>query len=94
MFDLEEEINKVLETMQFEEDLRASFVDKCYILNKKAPNPFWTFSYSANTMIKLVRMVEVVPLTQFDKTKPSIECLAQNNVVKIPTEYITEMDWH
>ena len=94
MFDLEEELDSIINSKEFDEDIKSSFADKFYVLNEKAPNPFWVFSYSSFSIIRLAQMSEVIPLTKFDRSKNQIECFAQENIVKIPIEYITEMEWH
>jgi hypothetical protein len=88
------EVEAYVNTDDFEENLILSFSEQYYFLNDKAPNPFWVFSSSSNTLIRLSHDTELLLLEDFDADQKQIECVACQNIVYVPTEYITEAEWH
>ena len=88
--DIEEYVN----TPAFESNLRISFSDKLYFLNSKAPNPFWVYSTNSHMLIRINRDTELLLLEELDADQGFVACLALQNFVKIPVEYVTEVEWH
>jgi len=93
-FNFTDEIKELISTKEFEEDIFNSFVDKCYVINNKAPKPYWAFSMTAGRMIRISRTTEVLLIGKYDKDEYSIECFVNQHVVNVPVEYIDEMEWN
>ena len=93
-FNFTDEIKDLISTKEFEEDVYNSFVDKCYVINNKAPKPYWAFSMTIGRLIRISRTTEVLLLDKYDPNAHSIECFVNQNVVHIPAEYIDEIEWN
>ncbi|HCT54311.1 MAG TPA: hypothetical protein DF712_17825 [Balneola sp.] len=92
--DLIEEIAELVNTEEFENDILSSFHDKFYVLNEKAPNPFWVYSLNYCGLIRVTHDTELIPVDIFNKESKDTECIVNQNIVTIPTEFIAELEWH
>ena len=88
-----EDLSELMSEASFESDLKDAFGDKCYILNNKAPNPFWVYSQTTHQMICLRKNIELLPV-DYNPSYEKVECFVLQNIVNIPIEYITEMSWN
>ena len=93
-FDFIDEVSELVNTKQYEEGAIESFSENFYVLNKLAPDPFWAYSLNFCRLIKLNREIEVIPIESFDSTAENTECYVNQNIVMIPTAYISELEWH
>ena len=93
-FNFIDEIKDMINTDEFDKDIVSSFSEKFYILNKLAPNPYWAYSLNLCRMIKINREAELIPLEVFNKESNNTECFVNQNIVTVPTDYISELEWH
>ena len=92
--DFDRILTDFIQSDYFLDEMLSSSNSKYYFLNKTAPNPLWVYSSTLYTLMRITPSTELIPVDAFDKDSKFTECYVMQNMVNIPTKFITESEWH
>ena len=95
---IDEDISMLMQSKQFEDDLINSFTINMYSINNNAPKPLWTYCAISHQIVKVWPNTEVVVLDEervkILKKEDKIECLAGQNLIRLPKKYVDMGEWN
>lgn len=96
---LAKEIAKIIDGSSYDEELELSFCDKYYYVSKEVDRPYYVFSPSVNSIVRIAPTTEIIVIDeyQFDMSKSTqtINCVTLHGLlVDLPKKHIIVMDLH
>ena len=97
-YDLDTELQHLMASEQFEDDLINSFTVNMYTVVNEAPRPLWVYCSITHRLVRIWPSTEVVVLNEqgfrMSKKDDNIDCLVGQNLIKIPKKYINSGEWN
>jgi hypothetical protein len=96
--EIDVDLEMLMQSRQFEEDLINSFTFNMYSVKSSAPSPLWVYCSITHNIIRIWPKTALVVIDEnkfkLARLDESIECLIGQNLIQIPKKLIDMGDWH